>query len=292
MSVGSKTAKERRGRQVGFFTANELNVTYLQILNSPAGFASLLSGQYDIVTATIDNAVNYRFNLQNVSVLGQLDQGPDPVVASVPAITSIRDRGSRSCLYGLVLGTNYCFDTEGATALRYQYLVNGSIPSGTPAYATILTYPFTAEGLALPPSSHPNVLARASNCVNPFSSTTFTATTASTMDATKGPLLTQFLTAMLEANQYLVDPKKKACAIDAIAVQLNASTLVAIAEYAAATDVETGEKALMQGGVFHVSGQGLLNVIDVRSQFGGFSGAPAGFDFADAIVPGQGKLID
>lgn len=97
---------------------------------------------------------------------------------------------------------------------------------------------------------------------------------------------------MLEANQYLADSKKKSCAISAIAAQLNVSTDVATAEYAAATDPETGEIALMQDGEFNVSRQGLLNVIDVRSQFGGFPNVPAGFNFADAIVPGPGKLID
>ena len=180
----------------------------------------------------------------------------------------------------------------GATPLRYQYLINGTTPDGTPAYATILTYPFTAEGEALPADTRPNILARASDFVNPFSSSAFTATTASITDGTKGPLLTKFLTAMLEANQYLAVSKHKSCAIGAIAAQLNISTAVATAEYAAATDPETGETALMQGGIFNVSRQGLLNVIDLRAQFGGFTGVPVGFNFADAIVPGPGKLID
>ena len=180
----------------------------------------------------------------------------------------------------------------GGTRSRYQYLLNGKAPDGIPAYATILTYPFTAEGLALPPGVGINVLARASDFVNPFSSSAFTATTASVSNSTEAALLTCFLTAMLEANQYLADTKHKFCAINAIATQLNISSSVAEAEYAAATDPETGETALMQEGVFSVSRQGLLNVIDVRAQFAGFAGVCAGFDFADAIVPGPGNLID
>lgn len=63
---------------------------YNQVPNSTAAFNSILSGEYDILTATVDNALNYRFNQkQNVTVLGQLDQGPDLVIASVPSITSI-----------------------------------------------------------------------------------------------------------------------------------------------------------------------------------------------------------
>ena len=38
--------------------------------------------------------------------------------------------------------------------------------------------------------------------------------------------------------------------------------------------------------------QGLLNVIDVRNQFDGFMSVPVGFNYADAIVLGTGKLID
>ena len=188
--------------------------------------------------------------------------------------------------------TCWLAQVEGATAFRYQYLINGTTPNGTPAYATILTYPFTAEGLAVAADSRINILARVPDFVNPISSSAFTATTASTTDATKAPLLIKFLTAMLEANQYLGDIKHKSCAIDAISAQLNVSTTVATAEYAAATDPETGEVALMQGGVFNVSREGLLNVIDVRTQFGGFTGVPAGFNFAGAIIPGPGKLID
>ena len=83
------TATYSVANQLGFFTELDLNVVYSQVPNSTAAFSSILSGQYDILTATVDNALNYRFNQkQNVTVLGQLDQGPDLVVASIPSITS------------------------------------------------------------------------------------------------------------------------------------------------------------------------------------------------------------
>ena len=92
---------------------------------------------------------------------------------------------------------------------------------------------------------------------------------------------------MLEANQYLADTKHKYCTIEAIATQLNISSSVAEAEYAAPTDPETGETALIQEGVLNISRQSLLNAIDIRPQFGGFAGVPAGFEFVEAIVPGR-----
>jgi ABC-type nitrate/sulfonate/bicarbonate transport system substrate-binding protein len=86
-----KTATFSVANQVGFFTENGLNVVYNQVASSTAAFQSLLSGQFDILTATVDNSLNLFFNENEpVKVLGQLDQGPDLVLASIPSITSIQ----------------------------------------------------------------------------------------------------------------------------------------------------------------------------------------------------------
>ena len=135
----TQTATYSIANQLGFFTANGLNVTFLQIPNSPAGYASLLSGQYDILTGTIDNTVNFRFNQQKpLSVLGQLDQGPDLVIASVPSIISVQDLRGKTImvdnptsgyayilrkilsLYGLVLGLDYTFQVSQSPSIRGQ----------------------------------------------------------------------------------------------------------------------------------------------------------------------------
>lgn len=113
---------------MGFFAANGLNAAYLQIASSAAGYAALLAGWYDILTATIDNSVNFRFNSQKpITVLGQLDLSPDLVIASVPSITSIQDLKGKTVmvdnaisvyayilrkilgLYELQLATDYTF---------------------------------------------------------------------------------------------------------------------------------------------------------------------------------------
>jgi ABC-type nitrate/sulfonate/bicarbonate transport system substrate-binding protein len=86
----TQTATYSVANQFGFFTQNGLNVVYNQVPNSTAALASVLGGQYDILTATFDNALNYRFNQnKTVTVLGQLDQGPDLVLASIPSITQV-----------------------------------------------------------------------------------------------------------------------------------------------------------------------------------------------------------
>ena len=169
---------------------------------------------------------------------------------------------------------------------------DGRLPNGTAVYATILTYPFTAFGEILPTISRPNILARASEYVNPFSNTAITAADITLANPKNAVLITKFVAALLQANMLLSQPQNKDCAVKAIASQLNVSSDMASMEYMAATDPDTGETATMQGGIFNVSRQGLLNVIDIRQLAAGFAGAGPTFDFADAIVPSPSNFID
>ncbi|KAK5119640.1 hypothetical protein LTR85_007469 [Meristemomyces frigidus] len=304
----TQTATYSVASQLGFFAANGLNVTYLQVPNSTYGYSQLLSGGYDILTGTIDNAVNLRFNAnKTLTVLGQLDGGPDLVIASVPNITSVQQLRGKALmvdnaasgyayvlrkvlsLYGLRLENgDYSFQVVGSTNIRYQYLANGSLPDGTAVYATILTYPFTAEGHALNPPL--TVLARISDFINPFASSAFTISEPTLSDNNSRVLYTRFVASFMQASRFLAEPSNANCSIQAIARQLNITTAVAQAEYAAATDSSTGET--ISNSTFAVNRQGLLNVIDVRDQFSGFASVSQGFSFADAIVVGYGKLID
>jgi len=268
-------------------------------------------GGYDILTGTIDNAVNLRFNSNNnLTVLGQLDQGPELTIAAIPNITDPTQLRGLSLmvdspvsgyayilrkvlsLYGLYLENgDYTFQVVGSTNLRYADLIAGHLPDGEPVYATILTYPFTSEASFVTPQ--PNILAQVSDFIQPFSSSALTASDAALSNSTERALIRSFVAAMYAANQYLAanSQKSQKCSIAAIAAQLNVSTAVATSAYNSALNPLTGETS-SPGGNFTVSRQGLLNVIDVRSQFGGFAKVPAGFNYAQAILPGTGKLID
>jgi len=131
------------------FTSAGINVTFLQIRNSSAGYASLLNGAYDVIIGTVDNAVNLRFNAKDtITVLGQLDQGPDLDLASVPSITSVQELRGKPLivdsaasgysfllrkilgLYGLQLGTDYTFQVRTLfCSLLLLPLINPSMPS-------------------------------------------------------------------------------------------------------------------------------------------------------------------
>ena len=95
----TQTATYSIANQLGFFTANNLDVVYRQVPNSNVAYAGVLDGTYDVLTGTIDNAVNLRFNEQaELTVLGQLDQGPDIVVASRPDITETQQLRGKSLI--------------------------------------------------------------------------------------------------------------------------------------------------------------------------------------------------
>ena len=174
--------------------------------------------------------------------------------------------------------------------MRNTDLLSGKLPNGTNVYGTLLTYPFTEEDLALNASARPNILARASDYVNPFLSEVFTVRTSSLNNTADYDMIVRFQSAMLAANKYLNETANANCSILAIQETLNISSSVAEAQYYAATDAVTGETN-SPGGNFTINRQSLLNVIDLRSQFDGFDDLPA--NYIDKLVnPGTGKFID
>jgi ABC-type nitrate/sulfonate/bicarbonate transport system substrate-binding protein len=127
----TQTATYSIANQLGFFTAYGLDVFYQQVPNSTYAYTQILNGGYDILTGTIDNAVNLRLNSnENVTVIGQLDQGPDLVLASSPNITSVAQLKGKSLIvdspvsgysyllrkilstHGLLLNTDYFFQVR------------------------------------------------------------------------------------------------------------------------------------------------------------------------------------
>lgn len=296
--------------EMGFFTENNLNVSYLQIPNSTFAYANLLSGGYDILNGQIDNDVNLRFNFnESITVLGQTDGGSDLVLASINSITSVFDLKGKSImvdspvsgysyilqkilsLYGLTVANgDFTLQTVGGTPLRYAALTSGSLPNGSTAFATILTYPFTAMGQEL--ATNPvNILARISDFVSPYSSRELAIPSSTLNSTTKLPLITTFYKSFYEANLFLQNTFNKPCVITSLMTNLKISMTTAENEYLAATNNLTGE-TMPELDDFSVSPQGILNIIDLRNQFGGFPNLSTGFDFVDALVPGPNNLVD
>ncbi|THH29772.1 hypothetical protein EUX98_g4424 [Antrodiella citrinella] len=293
--------------EIGFFVNQGLNVTLLPIPNSTFGYDTLLDGGFDILVGTVDNVVNMRFNSQKqFTVVGQLDLGPDLVIAGAPGVTSVSDFRGKGLmvdsptsgyaavlqkvlsLHGLQLGTDYTFQQVGGTATRFELLRNGTLADGTPTAGTILTFPFTEEAIAASPPI--SIVARVSDFVAPFFSNALTIRSESA-DPSSDPnsTLVRGVAALLGASRFLTNLSNKECAVRAIARDNGISTALAENEYAAATNPVSGETSQVD---FAVSQLGLLNVIDIRMLVGGFAQVPPGFDFVDAIEPGPGLLLD
>jgi len=297
--------------ELGFFAANNLNVTFLQVPNSTFAYSNLLAGGYDILNGQIDNDVNLVFNSgENFTVLGQTDAGSDLVLAAIPSIKSVTDLQGKAVmvdsplsgytyvlrkilsLYGLTLENgNYTLQTVGGTPFRYANLLNGSLAgnSSVAAFATLLTYPFTAMGTSL--ATPVNILARISDFVQPYSSRELAVASSSLANPAKKDAITRFMTAYYQASLFLQDASNKPCVLNALVSSLNISMDLAELEYAAATNPLTGETAANLGN-FTISPQGLLNIVDLRSQFGGFPTLKNGTDLVTALIPGPGKFID
>ena len=121
----TQTATYSVANQLGFFKAYSLNVTYLQVPNSTYGYNQLLNGGYDIMTGTIDNAVNLRFNQQQpLTVTGQLDGGPELTIASIPSITSITQLKGKPIMVDSPV-SGYAFILRKVLALHGLLLENG-----------------------------------------------------------------------------------------------------------------------------------------------------------------------
>lgn len=137
------------------------------------------------------------------------------------------------------------------------------------------------------------ILANITDFISPLLDEVFVATDANIDVAiakdtgTTTPLI-RAMAALLSANAFLTSNAN--CSISAIAADLNTSLSLARQQYIAATTPGIGETSSDN---FEVSRLALLNGIDLRAQVaGGFAGAGPDFDFADAIIPGPGKIID
>ncbi|KAG8527312.1 uncharacterized protein KY384_008056 [Bacidia gigantensis] len=293
--------------ELGYFNDVGLIVNQTGVAGSIVAYQNLLDGGLDVLEGTIDNILDRRFNQgQQFSAVAQTDQGDGLTLFGSPDITSIQQFRGKTLLvdsptsgyvllarrilslYGLQYPDDYSFAAVGAQRVA-QLLAGGA--------ATIFPYQVLANliAAAAPAPQKPNILARAQDFVNPLSDLVLTvaSSTLTNPNGDKYLAIQRFVTALLRANAYLAKPANKRKVIQLLQRSGGYSPAAAAeAVYGYVTDPAVGEIATDQMGRFDVSRQGLLNVIDVRNQFGGFAGVAEGFDFVDAITPGPGKLID
>jgi ABC-type nitrate/sulfonate/bicarbonate transport system substrate-binding protein len=286
----------------GYFQQEGLSVCYNQVTSSTQQFNSLLSGQYNIISTTADNAVNRYVNSQlPVQIVAGSDQGAglDLFINTANGIHSISDLKGKSVAVdapnsgyvyalekilsanGLSLANNdYSLQIVGGTQQRYAAITAGQTTSGDPVYATLLATPFTEQAV-----NNPNVkdVAQFSSYLAPYQGSSIVVTQAY---AQANPqTVTNFLTATIKGNLYAENPANKNTVIADIASVDGVSTAVATVVYKdALRDLVRGENVAEL-----LNTCGVVNAINLRQQFGGFTTT---VDANALVKPGKNALYD
>ncbi len=273
----------------GFFAQENLTVCYNQVTGSVQQFDSFENGTYDLISTAADNIVNRVANQSKPMVmLAGLDRGPGFVLAGNTAngIHSIADLKGKPIevdapdsgfvfalrrilkANGLLLENgDYSLRVVGGSFQRYQVLVAGSVvpPGGGPAqpsYATLLNSPFPQQAALGQPNI--TILARVSDYINPYQSGTIAATTQYV--ETHGDTIVSFLRATINAGLFFKNPQNCDRIIADIVSDQGLTVPVATAVLDEALSPVFGESPIAL-----MSRTGLVNVIQLRAEFGGFT---------------------
>ena len=89
-------------QQLGLFEAYGVSVKYQLVPNSTYAYQALLSGDFDVISGTSDNVINYRFNMNKpLTMLGQ-NQGDAISVVSSLSLHSLEDLRGKTLLVDAV----------------------------------------------------------------------------------------------------------------------------------------------------------------------------------------------
>jgi ABC-type nitrate/sulfonate/bicarbonate transport system substrate-binding protein len=289
-------------QQQGFFAKEGLSVCYNQVTSSTQQFNSLLSGQYDIIGTTADNVVNRYVNAQlPVEIVAGSDQGAglDLIVNTANGIHTIADLKGKTVAVdapnsgyvfalekilaanGLSLANNdYSLQIIGGSAQRFAAISAGKTSTGDPVYATILGTPFSEQVPNVPTLSD---IAKFSSYVQPYQGTTIATTQnyANTNSAT----VTNFIAANILGQTFAANPANRATVLADIASVDNVSPSIAANIYNdSILDLTRGENIAER-----VNECGLVNTINLRQEFGGFTTT---VDSKKLAKPGKNSLYD
>ncbi|GCE06021.1 ABC transporter substrate-binding protein [Dictyobacter aurantiacus] len=289
-------------QQQGFFTQQGLNVCYNQVSSSTQQFNSLLSGQYNIVETTADNAVNRYVNSQiPVQIVAGFDQGAglDLIVNTANGIHSIADLKGKSIAVDApdsgyvftlekILAANglslqngdYSLQIVGGSLQRFQAISAGHTSTGDPVYATILGTPFSEQAHYVSTLSD---VAKFSDYMAPYQGASLVVTRAY---AQANPqTVTSFTAALIQGYNFAINPANQNTVIADIASVDKVSPQVATDIYQdSMLDFVRGEN-IEEG----LNIPGLINTINLRQQFGGFT---TSVDSKQLVIPGSNALYD
>lgn len=271
-------------QQEGFFAREGLCVKYNQVVSSTQQFNTFLDGGYDIISTALDNVANRIVNQgKSITMVAAQDKGPGFVLAinTAKGVNSIADLKGHAIAVdapdsgfvfalrkvlaanGLYYPQDYSFQLVGGTFQRYLSLINPN----TTTLATLLNPPFTVAA-----QDPIKIVAKISDYLAPIQNAGY-AVTQSYADS-HGPTITAFIKALIEAGSFVADPANHARVVQDEINEQGLPLSQAEAIYQLALDPVSGENLDAR-----MDRQGMVNIIELRTEFGGFTNPPNAMAF-------------
>ena len=274
--------------QKGFFAEQNLTVSVLSVTSSTQQFQFLRDGQYDMISTSPDNIVNYRLNPNNAlgslipgKVIAGTNYGSNLSLIGQPGMTSLTDFRGRSMVLdstvsgfayvmykmlknvGLQKDVDYTVVPCGGGTQRFQAMLNGRCGSNGIAITggALLSggTEFQIADAGFPTLQRIQDVAS----LNPYLGGSIAA--KEDWLAHNDDIAVRFLVAMIQATEWILDPDNRAEALQILQAQPNTSQLAAQRNYE--VQVMPGVGLIPE---MTIDRQGLRTVLELRAEFGGF----------------------
>jgi ABC-type nitrate/sulfonate/bicarbonate transport system substrate-binding protein len=265
----------------GFFAAENLSVTYLQIASSEQAFKDLRDGNYDIILSSVDNVVNYRLNpnnalgaIQPVQAFMSVDYANNLTAAGKLGINTVEDlRGKKVAVdapasgfayilyeilakHGLQRNVDYQTVLIGGGAARFNALMAGTVDG------TLLNNGFEIRAAA----GGRKLFETAYDITYPYLGSVGVAERP-WMKA-HSDVLIRFIRAYVAASAWSFDPANRAEAIKQLQTQPNTSA--ALAAKLLDAQLTFGRGLVRDAYIGDFEREGLSNVLQLRQKYDGF----------------------
>ena len=272
----------------GFFAEQNLTVSVLSVTSSTQQFQFLRDGQYDMISTSPDNVVNYRLNpnnalasIINAKVIAGTNYGQNLSLLGQRGMTSLTDFRGRSMVLdstvsgfafvmykmlknvGMTKDVDYSVVPCGGGTQRFQALLNGRCGSNGIAITGGALLgggtEFQAADAGFPTLHRIQDVAS----INPYLGGSIAA--KEEWLANNDEVAVRFLTAMIKATEWILDPANREEALQILQSQPNTSRLAAERSYE--VQVTSGVGLIPE---MTIDRRGLRAVLELRAEFGGF----------------------
>jgi ABC-type nitrate/sulfonate/bicarbonate transport system substrate-binding protein len=278
----------------GYFEDAGLDVDYTQFVSSRPTFIQVDAREIEIIISSLDNAINYQLNPNNPAgrildnvIIAAHDVGLGLALAAAPAFTTAESlRGQRVGVdvphsgfglaaekilleNGLVSDVDYTLVSAGSTPARFQGLLDGLWEAAI----------INAEGVVRARDAGLPVIELVSNVIQPYQGGIVAANRGWLRD--NPGVAIRFLRAFALGMLWLFDPANRDAAI-ALLIDAETSPELGAQIY----DLNIGPDGLAPSAA--LSPEGFRNVLELRSEFGGFEAAQD----IDRLASPEGGLYD